>query len=488
MKNILVVGSGSAGLIAATILKKRLNVQVDVLSSSGLDIIGVGEGSTTEFFEYMKFIGITDSDIIKNCGATYKSGIMFEGWNDKKDFLHTASVDFFSTWGQYYHAMAKQISDESDFVCPQHFYNNALDEQYVFDNIRRVKHHPQITQYHFDSYKLNKFLIDISKGMGINFIDDKIQKVNLSDDGNIKTLMGEVDEYDYDFYIDATGFKKILIGEMGAEWKSYGKYLKMNSAITFETEQEDNYNIWTLSKAMDAGWLFRIPVQGRYGNGYIFDDNYIDEEQAKVEVEKYFGKEIKVGKKFKFDPGCLDKSWIKNCCAIGLSSSFIEPLEATSIGSSIQQTFMLMQKLPNYNEVVIESYNKSFDSLMENLRDFVVMHYVTNKTNTQFWKDVSKLELPKTLKDRLELWKHKMPVSEDMIEESDYTLFKEYHYIIVMHGLGLFDTKSITEEFNMHSDELKEDAIKVVDRLVEMEKTTHLMKHIDAINLISNAR
>ena len=217
----------------------------------------------------------------------------------------------------------------------------------------------------------------------------------------------------------------------------------MKSAVVFPTGDEENYNMWTLAKAMDYGWRFKIPVWGRHGNGYIFDSDYITAEQAKQELDIEFGKDVEIAKTFDFDPGAVDRAWIKNCVAIGLSGSFVEPLEASSIGTSIQQAFLLMHRLPNYNEKTIASYNKSFNDIMENIRDFIILHYLTKKDNTSFWKNASMISLPDSLQAKLELWRNKLPITEDFNSLSDYILFNASNHTMILSGLGLFNNKSI---------------------------------------------
>jgi tryptophan halogenase len=319
--------------------------------------------------------------------------------------------------------------------------------------------------------------------MGINIIDDEINDVKLSQDGSIKSIVG-TREYNYDFFIDSTGFKRLLIDKLGAKWQSYSKYLKMKSAITFQTPDSENYNLWTLAKAMDAGWLFRIPVWGRYGNGYIFDSDYITKEQAQQEVEKYFGHSIDVGKQFNFDSGCVDRVWIKNCCAIGISGSFVEPLEATSIGTSIQQAFLLMHRITNYNESVIDRYNSSFNDIMENIRDFIILHYITKKNDTQFWKDVSNIELPESLKAKLNMWKHKLPIDEDFNNLSNYVLFKASNHILVLNGLDIFDRNSIKNEYDSNYDYVKEDAERTISELHYFENSIKTLGHKEYLKAI----
>jgi len=333
---------------------------------------------------------------------------------------------------------------------------------------------------------LHDFLIKTAKAAGIGVFEDDISSVNLDEEGNISTLTGGKKEYSYDFYIDSTGFKKLLIGKLGAKWQSYGKYLKMKSAITFQTSDTDEYDMWTVARAMDYGWLFRIPVWGRHGNGYIFDSDYISTEKAKAEVEKLYGGEITIGKEFKFDPGCVDRAWIKNCCAIGLSSSFVEPLEASSIGTSIQQAFLLMHKIAAYDEHVINSYNKSFTSIMDNIRDFVVLQYVTNKTNTQFWKDVAQLELPDSLQTNLDMWRNKLPIGEDFSMISDYALFTQDNFTVVMDGLNLFNRDSIRLEYERTYSHVKKEAEDVIKQQLKTDCTIDTFSHKEFISLVRN--
>lgn len=480
VKKLLVVGSGTAGLISAILLKTRFNIQIDVIFSKSIGIVGVGEGSTEHFKEFMQFVGIDQYELIKETDATYKSGIMFEGWNESP-YLHSVASPFDHKLGQYRAVYARQISVNSDYILPKYSWNSQVP-LYFLDRPDLFSVH----QFHFNTYKLNEFLINFAKKIGIRFYDDEVVDVNFTESGFIKSVIGKKDSYNYDFYIDSTGFKRILINKMGAKWTSYKKYLKMNSAITFQTEDEEEYNKWTLSKTMDAGWLFKIPTWGRHGNGYIFSDEYITEVDAKKEVENYLQKPVNIGKKFSFDPGCLEKAWIKNCCAIGLSSSFVEPLEASSIGTSIQQSFLLMHKIANYNEHSVIEYNKSFTDIMENIRDFIALHYVTKKTNSLFWQDIQNTELPYSLKFKLESWKNKLPIDEDFSDSSKYILFTAHNFIVVLNGLKLFNVDSISAEYNLHTDYIKEFCKDTIEQHLHFEKTEPMISHKKMINYIRN--
>ena len=480
MKNVnsvLVVGGGTAGLISAIILKRKLDINVDVVYSKNIGIIGVGEGSTEHWKEFMDVAGIDQYTLLKECDATFKSGIMFEGWTDKT-YFHNVIDPYSKQSGQYHCVYGKQIS-ENNPLTSKNIWGSRINKWFV--NKPEEFH---AFQFHFNTHKLNDFLIRVAKSLGINFYDDEIVDLKFHDDESIKSLVGNNAVYEYDFYIDSTGFKRVLMNRLGAKWISFKKYLKMKSAITFQTGDEENYNYWTLAKAMDYGWRFKIPVWGRHGNGYIFDSDYISADQAHKELELEFGKKIEIGKQFFFDPGYLDRTWIKNCCAIGLSGSFVEPLEATSIGTSIQQSFLLTYRLSNYTEKVIEKYNNSIKDIMENIRDFIVLHYITKKDNTQFWKDIKNLEIPDSLKENLAIWKHRLPMREDFAELSNYILFKSANFILVMDGLELFDRQSIKQEFLKHSFITQKYAHDSIDEFVEFEKSVNYTSHKKFIELI----
>lgn len=482
MKSIAVVGGGSAGLVAALILKTHFpHMYVDVIRSSSIGIIGVGEGSTEHWTVFTDFIGIKYQEVIRECDATFKSGIMFKDWGPN-DYLQSIGSGFTNREKNYPFVYGHQIAQgvhPSQLVSP-HAWDSRVNTWFI----GKDDSSPTM-QFHFNTHKLNEFLTRKAQERGIRFFDDEIVDVALTDDGNIGILTGKNSTYDYDFYIDSTGFKKLLIDKLGAKWRSHGEYLKMKSAITFATDQETNIPMWTTAQAMDAGWMFSIPTYGRTGNGYIFDSNYITVEEAKAEVEQFLGHSVEFGKQINFDPGALDRPWIKNCCAIGLSASFVEPLEASSIGTSIQQSFLLAETLINYNDHVVEKYNNLMTGIIDNIRDFIVLHYITPRTDTPFWRDVATTKLPPSLQAKLDVWRHKLPTANDFIDSSDYKLFSAYHHILVLHGLGLFDIDSIRNEY-MHtaSQATRQNALGTLDQIINMQCQT--IPHTTFVEVIRN--
>jgi tryptophan halogenase len=459
LKNIAVVGGGTAGLVAALVLKTKFeNMSVDIIKSEKIGTIGVGEGSTEHWSDFMKFVGIDHRTLVRETDASFKSGIMFQDWGNP-DFLQSIGDMYNIEQDGYPIVYANLISNNAS---PKDLVSSlSWDSQ---SNIWFIgkDDQSQVYQYHFNTHKLNDFLTKCCIERGIHILEDEINHVYLDENG-IRELQGEKSNYNYDFYIDCTGFKKLLISKLGAEWKSYSEYLSMNSAIVFPLENQGEIPMWTLSKAMSAGWMFRIPVWGRYGNGYIYDDNHISQDQAKVEVEQYLKTDVDIKKVIKFEPGRVDKAWIKNCCAIGLSASFVEPLEASSIGTSIQQSFLLAESLINYNDKVISRYNKAVEDILDNIRDFICLHYLTDRKDSTFWREQQSRPLPDRLKDQLEIWAHKMPTSTDFDDLSNKILFSELHYTLILHGLKKFNPESIKHEYETMFSRDKKDEI---DRII----------------------
>lgn len=442
INKILIVGGGTAGLISALILKNRFsNLEIDVVKSDNIGIIGVGEGSTEHWKEFMDFCNIPLNELIRETDATFKYGIMFEGWT-KNPYFHNVTAEINNIkFGQYLSGYAYSIINNLE---PKKYTNgHCFINKVIPDNFPN--------QFHFNTFKLNNFLLKKCLEINIKIFEDEIIKIKTINN-NIDYIESKNNKYKYDFYIDSTGFKKILISKLNCKWNSYKEYLPMNEAIAFPTGDTEEYTPYTLSKAMSSGWMWRIPTFGRWGNGYVFNNNYIDAEKAKKECEDYLGYKVEIAKNIKFEAGALENAWIGNCVAIGLSSSFIEPLEATSIGTSIQQSFLLMHLLINYKQTDVDLYNLKFKDIVENIRDFVLLHYKVNKKDSDFWKNL-KLKLPKSLSDNLNKWQHRLPIKEDFF--GGYKLFNDPNFTVLLKELNLIDKKLIKKEYDMLSDHYK---------------------------------
>ncbi len=438
VSKLVVVGGGTAGLVAAIIIRRaNPHIDVQVLESSELGIIGVGEGSTEHWREFMEGTGLPLDELLRETDATFKSGIKFVNWNgDGKHYFHSVVSPYDSAFinrvpSYYTHIVANEM--DPDMMTAAHIPSSKF-----------VPNHDGTNQYHFDTFKLNKYLHNVASAFGITFTDAIVEQVKLDEQGYVESLVDKNGiTYSGDFFIDASGFSRVIMKQLGTKWIDYGKYLPMNHAIAFPTEYEEDINAYTTSTAMSSGWMWKIPTQQRHGNGYVFCDQFINTDQAIAEVEQHLGRKIDVARDIKFSAGRIDKVMVKNCVAIGLAAVFVEPLEASSIGASLQQAFLLNNLLANWapgSTVVEKKYNQTMDSMFSNIVDFIQLHYFTKRNDTPFWKDVE-FEMTDFNKETLETFKHSMPSVH--LFDTPYNMFRSSNWTNVMYGLGMFNTESI---------------------------------------------
>jgi tryptophan halogenase len=224
-----------------------------------------------------------------------------------------------------------------------------------------------------------------------------------------------------DFVFDCSGFHRLIIGKtFNAKWNSYKDFLPSDSAIPFFIDMIDSIPPYTEAIAMKHGWMWKIPLQNRFGCGYVFDSSLISEEEAVKEIEEFLGyvpfypRKEKGG--FKFDAGAYEETWINNCLAVGLSANFIEPLEATSLwvtSYSLSLFFSNPNSITNTSNEVREQFNKTVLDQNSEIANFVYFHYMSLRKDTDFWKKFSYENAPKSLKEKISLWKYKLPTTID---------------------------------------------------------------------------
>ena len=483
LDKILVIGGGSAGLISALMLKKTFVTKaVSIIKSEKLGIIGVGESTTEHMARFMKHIGISREDLIKHCGATLKAGVFFQGFG-KDDFMHSISPPYANTHNAYYYIYGQLIGyKKRKYNLYPEFFN------YSEMPVEALENENWIYQYHLNTFKFNEYLLKLCTERGIEIIDDDLQEedIILNDNGDVEKIIGRnpVDknltrEHKADLYIDCTGFKRLLANKLKFKWVSYKEYLPLNSAVAFPTEETSEYNLYTLAKAMKHGWLWRIPTQTRTGNGYVFNKDFASLDDIRKEINSTYNKEIEIQRSFEFEPGYYEEMWKNNVVVAGLASSFIEPLEATSIGSTIQQMFILMHFLPSEDKV---SNNKQYNYLMENIFSFVSLHYKLQREDTPFWKHVKTLKTTDFLKHYLPIWKNRLPQDSDF--NGSWNMFYAPNFINVLFGLDLFDLKKIVKEARLYPFVLRANATKIFRNQRNWEKNCLKISHKKFIDMI----
>lgn len=366
MKNIVIIGGGTAGWATALSVRKFWKeTNVTLVESSKIGILGAGEGGTSNFGLFLKLLDIDVSDFLKRTGSTIKDGIKLINW----------AYDGSESEHLFHH------SNKGD------------------NNIRNY------SAFHFDAKLVSEYFKRVAINRGVNHIDNEVTHISKNGD-YIDAIFLKNDEkiIDVDFVFDCSGLARIITGKLhNEEWVDYSKYLLINKAIGFFLPQTRKITHLTLTHthmiAMNSGWMFQIPLQHRWGCGYAFNDNYISVEEAKKEVETYLNHDIEIQKIFDFKAGSFKRSWIGNSISIGLSYGFLEPLEATSLMSTIIQLKRLIDF--EFDESKKELFNKiSFETNEQNMM-FVRYHYLNERLDTNFWKDSYHAPIPKKLKSIL---------------------------------------------------------------------------------------
>lgn len=483
---IVIVGSGTAGLINALMLRKAFPVRpIAVVSSREIGIVGVGEGSTEHWRMFMNLCDIPVAELIVRTAATHKMGIRYKNWtNHTPDYFHSISTaDPMGPFGAL--LLYNGLNSEEKLLT-----NSLSTRGLVEGRVSADKPHDSVNQFHFDTFKLNEYLTSLCLKRNIRMVEGIVSSVSVSpEDGYVESVTtddGVVVEGS--FFLDATGFRRVLCSAVGnTEWQGYGDYLPMNSAIAFPTPHPDDGRIWsfTWARAMKNGWSWEIPTQERRGNGYVFSDAFATEDEAVSEMSEMLGFAVEPARTIRFVSGYLKEQWTKNVVAVGLSSSFVEPLEATSIGSTIQQARSLCLCLSSFRRgdtATQRRHNKDMAAMMENILAMVFLHYMTDRDDTEMWRSRASVAPPPYLAELLELWSERPPTERD-IPGNGYEMFLAPHFWHVAQGQGLIPrdrSAQVVSAFGM--------ADRVSAEIWEYKKRQndhHLVDHLESLRRLS---
>jgi hypothetical protein len=384
-KSLIVIGGGTAGWVSAFYAKVHLGIErILVIESKEISIIGAGEGSTGTMSRVVQPIG--EEIFLSETQGSIKLGIKHAGWRkDGQDYLGPldAPERFMVDPKKSYPWMVKNNLP----ISSTHMNAKLMELETVSPVIEQDgrKMSPFGVAYHFDGHLVSKTIKEFLISAGVEWTDDVIENVETDADG-ISKIVGKNSFYVADFYIDATGFHSAVMKKaFNLDWVSYQKNLSVNAALPFVLPSNiAELETYTTATAMKYGWMWKIPKQNNIGCGYVFNNNLISFEEAQLEVEELLGHKISPIKEIKFQPGRLEKFLVKNCLAVGLCSAFLEPLEATSIHSTIIQ-------LDRWAEVIEgtlteDQYNQTIAEMYNIYRDFIILHYKGGRDDTEFWK------------------------------------------------------------------------------------------------------
>jgi len=463
--NIVVVGGGLHGWLTAMIAKRFYTTdKVTVIASDAIGILGVGEGTTPGFIQVLDYLHIPVSDLVKECNATIKLGIDFINWNgDGGSYFHGFSVrndlDFSALddnpWQQ--NGLIYKILSEGRDLEDIKFTKKLLDQRgvpWVKKNQNVLTANPIDQLEGIGSYALHiearttvPFLEKVAVQRGIEKIEGIVASAVNDEQGCVKELVLEDGRrVAADFVFDCSGFARLILGKhYGVEWTSYSDFLPLTKALAFQLAHDNSPEALkpsTDAVAMNYGWMWRVPVQNRYGYGYVFAGDMITEDQALAEAEQYVGCKIASSRVINYSPGSFSKTLHKNVMAVGIAQTFVEPLEATTIWVGFLNTLRFVRQggLEIRDPVYQQRFNDRCAETNRTIVEFLYLHYLGQRRDTEFWQgfrsNTKYKEIMSRIDQTLAEWAEAVPVDNEFFASTD--MFYAVNWIQVLEGLGLF--------------------------------------------------
>ncbi len=460
---VVIVGGGTAGWMTAAAMARLLDPQryaVTLIESDDIGTVGVGEATLPHIRAYNAMLGLNEAEFMRATRATFKLGIEFRGWG-RHAYIHPFGafgeplngVDFHQHW------VRAKLADEP--VEPFQTYSYAVMAaragRFDFPNedpksIRSTYAYA----YHFDAGLYANFLRDFATRLGVKRIEGQVVDVTADpNSGHVESvLLKSGQRIGGRLFVDCSGFRSLLLGNvMKSGWEDWTPWLPCDRAFAVPTQNAGDFTPYTRATAQTAGWTWRIPLQHRTGNGYVFSSCHISEDQARdTLLGAVDGKPLAEPKLLRFQAGRRTQSWAGNVVGIGLASGFLEPLESTSIyliQAAVSALCELMPATAAIDPRLAAAFNAQIDAQYERVRDFLILHYHVNARHGQpLWDEVRAMPIPDSLTQRLELFRRRghIPFYRD-------GLFSKESWLSVLFGQDL-----MPEGYDRLADALPRDA------------------------------
>src|SRR5512138_430986 len=449
LSKIVIVGGGTAGWLAAAMLRHHLKqdvCEITLVESEDLGTVGIGESTVPPFVGLLRRLGIDEREFVQETEATYKLGIRFVGWHQHDDsYFHPFGVigrpiethDFYQCW-----LKARARGDRSSL---QEFSPcSVMAQNGRFFLPTRARNTPiggANYALHVDAAHVARYLRGYAEARGLKRTEGRVTKITRGANGFIERLtLDDGRKIEGDFFIDCTGFKALLIEkELGVGFNDWSQYLACDRAIAVKTEHSGPIAPYTQATAQLSGWSWRIPLQHRLGHGYVYSSQFCSDTEAKSTLMRSIqSRVVDEPKIIPFMTGHRRQLWKDNCLSLGLAAGFVEPLEATAIHLIARGVEFFLRYFPDRacDPALVREYNRRMVADFEEVRDFVVLHYcATQRDDSPFWRWCHEVTLPDSLKERIELFKRHGALREGVDE-----LFRSSSWQSVFEGMGIRPT------------------------------------------------
>ncbi|MFK8014737.1 MAG: tryptophan halogenase family protein [Gammaproteobacteria bacterium] len=444
IRKIVIVGGGTAGWMSAALFSKVLGKQVTVelVESEQIGIVGVGEATIPPIHHVNQVLGIDEAEFLRATKATIKLAIRFENWRERgESYYHTFGAPGRSqAFCHFHHFWTRARLDGHSTNLWDYDFNYLACEEGKF---ARMEVKDPIWElpyaYHFDSSLYGQYLRAYSEKRGVKRTEGLVDDVDVdAQSGHVTGLKlrggGQVTG---DFFIDCSGGRALLIGKaLGTGFEDWSHWLPCNRAMAVPSKRFDQTLPFTRAIAHGAGWQWRIPLQHRNGNGLVYSDRFLSDDQAADILLNNLDSEPDGDPRvIPFRTGRVRRQWNRNVVAVGLSSGFLEPLESTSI-YLIQSAIVRLLHLFPHAGVTPElqaEYNRQSQIEIEHIRDFIILHYHRNdREDTQFWRDLRHMSIPDRLRDKIQMFR-----SDGRLTADQYDIFLEPSWLQVLVGQGV---------------------------------------------------
>jgi tryptophan 7-halogenase len=443
---ILIVGGGTAGWMSAALLSqfKENGYRIILVESEDIGTVGVGEATIPQINLFNAALGIDENAFLRATQGTIKLGIEFADWlNIGHRYMHAFGAvgrDIGIVPFQHYWQRARQLGVAKTL---EHYSLNevaARSGKIQRGSPRTSDKLPDMPYaYHFDAGLYAQYLRKLAEQRGVERIEGKVSNVKLKpDDGHVESVTLENgQQIAADLFIDCSGFRGLLIeGALETGYDDWSEWLPCNRAVAVPCGNAETQLPYTRSTAREAGWQWRIPLQHRIGNGYVYCSDYIsDDEAAATLLANLDGEPLADPRFLKFTTGKRRKFWNRNVIALGLAGGFMEPLESTSIHLIQSGLSRLLKMMPRkqVNPADAAEFNRQSDFEFERIRDFLVLHYkATERADTPFWRHCANMAIPDTLAAKIELFRTRGHIFREHEE-----LFTEVGWLQVLVGQGI---------------------------------------------------
>jgi len=465
IRNVLVVGGGTAGWLAAGFLAKTLGtagggIAVTLVESKEIGIIGVGEGTFPSIRGTLSILGIDEGRFIRECNATFKQGVRFNHWVRPPG---TLGAD------HYFHPFSQPSQRPGGPELLPYWLMGAAGPNVPFaaaatmqKHVADMSHGPKrITDadfmgplnyaYHFDASAFAALLATHAQTLGVRRVEATVDQVKLDDMGAIASVVTrEAGELTADLYIDCTGFRARLIGEaLGSPFKNINDTLFVDRALAMQVpydRPDAAIPSYTISTAHEAGWTWDIGLHERRGIGYVYSSRHTNDDRADQLLRQYIGpaSDGREPRMLKLNVGYRETQWVKNCVSIGLSGGFLEPLESSGIGLIEAATYLVSYLFPYDGNLApaAKLYNAQMKARYERIVDFVKMHYcLSQRTDNAFWiENAHASTIPESLREQLSMWRARAPHRLDFV--TDIEMYPPSSWQYVLYGME-FPTRQL---------------------------------------------